>query len=282
MHIDSRSTLGPKTLFFGLLVLFFLSAVYLNAPGDRNLFSQDTASLGVDSAQEIIPDFTGYADVDEKKQAFFEFLQPYVDAENQRILAQRNELLLLLEKTLANEPLLKKEQHLVSALSEEYELETLEPYSENHLRLLLRRVDVIPTSLVLAQAANESAWGTSRFAIDGNNFFGQWCYTEGCGIVPERRHRSASHEVQSFASVQDSVRAYFMNINTFHRYQDLRRVRMQLRNQNKPVDGFTLSKHLMSYSERGQAYIDELQSMIIGNNLLALDEEHRFELEDGV
>src|SRR5690606_11880502 len=140
-----------------------------------------------------------------------------------------------------------------------------------HLRVLLRRVDVLPSSLVLAQAANESAWGTSRFAVEGNNYFGQWCFTEGCGLVPDRRLSEASHEVKAFTSAGESVEAYFMNINTFGAYQGLRLMREELRRSGQIIDGLTLAEGLESYSERGEEYIEELQSMIQFNELLERD-----------
>jgi Bax protein len=130
---------------------------------------------------------------------------------------------------------------------------------------------MIPASLALAQAANESAWGTSRFAQDGNNFFGQWCYSDGCGIIPSRRRQGDIHEVRRFDTVKDSVQAYIHNLNTFPSYQMLRRIRQQLRQQNRNLDGASLADGLESYSERGLDYIEELQTMIYSNNLLARD-----------
>jgi Bax protein len=140
-----------------------------------------------------------------------------------------------------------------------------------YLQRLLWRVDVIPPSLVLAQAASESAWGTSRFAQDGNNFFGQWCFKRGCGFVPASRRPTANHEVKSFASIEDAVHAYFMNLNTYPSYQYLRVIRQQLRNKEQPIDGISLSEGLGSYSERGDAYIKELRTMIYKNDLLTRD-----------
>ena len=129
---------------------------------------------------------------------------------------------------------------------------------------LLLRVDEIPTSLVLAQAANESAWGTSRFAQDGHNYFGQWCFKQGCGITPSNRAPGATHEVKRFNTPMDSVHAYFININTHRAYKTLREIRASA---EKPVSGVLLADGLLNYSERKQAYIDELKSMIISNNL---------------
>src|SRR5690606_24219440 len=135
------------------------------------------------------------------------------------------------------------------------------------------RVDILPSSLVLAQAANESAWGTSRFALEGNNFFGQWCWSEGCGLVPQQRHSGAAHEVQSYASVADSVRSYFMNINTFPSYLELRRTRQRLRDQGKPLDRHALAEGLERYTERGAEYVKEVRAIIQVNELHLRDRE---------
>ena len=133
------------------------------------------------------------------------------------------------------------------------------------------RVDIIPASLVLAQAANESAWGTSRFTLEGNNIFGQWCYEEGCGIVPRRRAAGATHEVRRFETIEEAVAAYFVNINTNPVYQYLRELRAQMRVQQLELNPLVLAFGLGRYSERGGNYIDEVQSIIIQNDLLSRD-----------
>ncbi|HWK55016.1 MAG TPA: glucosaminidase domain-containing protein [Hyphomicrobiales bacterium] len=218
-----------------------------------------------------VPDFGSIEDIAAKKQAFFDFLQPYIDAENERLRRLRMQLVLIAAR-LENgvEPSLA-EQFFLRELSDTYEVAGDDPMSHETLRMLLRRVDVIPSSLVLAQAANESGWGTSRFAQEGFNFFGQWCYTAGCGLVPQRRRASAYHEVKSFDSVEAAVAAYFRNLNTFPGYQRFRMIRQDLRLRSQPIDGITLSEGLHKYSERGDAYIKDLRSMIYHNDLLARD-----------
>ncbi|MBT8145319.1 MAG: glucosaminidase domain-containing protein, partial [Gammaproteobacteria bacterium] len=132
----------------------------------------------------------------------------------------------------------------------------------------LKRVDKIPAPLALAQAANESAWGTSRFALEGNNVFGQWCFDEGCGIVPKRRRADASHEVRAFASLDAAVQAYFLNLNTHDRYKNFRDMRFQMRNQRGDLDPLVLAYGLVGYSERGDEYVDEIQTIIQQNDLV--------------
>jgi Bax protein len=220
-----------------------------------------------------LPNFAGIRDTDTKKKVFFDFLQPYVDAKNTEVQLQRQHLLGLIEKVRTGYVLDIDELLFLRNLSREYEVPTDDLQDQSFLQLLLRRVDVIPPSLVLAQAANESAWGTSRFAREGYNFFGQWCYEKGCGLVPDRRRPSDSHEVKSFASIEEAVHAYFQNLNTFPSYQSLRRIRQDLRDKARPIDGISLTEGLRSYSERGDAYIDELRQMIEYNDLQHRDEQ---------
>tara|TARA_R110000772_G_scaffold31392_3_gene77542 strand:+ start:311 stop:1138 length:828 start_codon:yes stop_codon:yes gene_type:complete len=220
-----------------------------------------------------IPDFDSMLDVQEKKTSFFNFLTPYIERINQKILSQRQQLAVLRDKLNGGRSLSRNEMNYLSSLRVAYELDNEMLNTRNLINRLLKRADIIPSSLALAQAANESAWGTSRFAQEGNNFFGQWCYSEGCGIVPNRRREGASHEVKSFDNVLESVEAYIMNLNTFPNYQHLRDIREELRVQGLPIDGITLSEGLDTYSERGNEYIFELQSMIHSNNLLELDHD---------
>ena len=139
------------------------------------------------------------------------------------------------------------------------------------LEELMLRVDFIPVSLVLAQAANESAWGVSRFAVEGNNIFGQWCYEKGCGIVPARREAGAKHEVKIFDNVQNSIKAYFLNINTHDSYSYLRDLRAKMRDRSLKLDPMSLAIGLGRYSERGDSYVDEIQRIIIQNDLRKRD-----------
>jgi len=140
--------------------------------------------------------------------------------------------------------------------------------------LLLLRVNTIPPSLVLAQAANESAWGTSRFAQEGNNLFGQWCFREGCGLVPEARGGSSRHEVRAFESPLESVESYMRNLNSHPRYRELRELREQQIEQQGYASGEILTEGLDGYSTRGQEYIDEIRNMIEHNKLNRFDQLH--------
>ena len=138
---------------------------------------------------------------------------------------------------------------------------------EDIINELALRIDLIPVSMALAQAANESAWGTSRFTVEGNNVFGQRCYEEGCGIVPARRVSGAKHEVEYFDTVESSVKAYFLNINTHDSYAYLRDLRLKMRERNLKLDPMSLSIGLGRYSQRGSGYVDEIQRIILQNDL---------------
>jgi Bax protein len=218
-----------------------------------------------------VPDFAAIRDTKQKKETFFNFLQPFIDAKNAEVQAQREVLLGIIHKLDSGTAPDIRDQYFIRELSRVYALPTDDVLDKAYLQRLLWRVDVIPPSLVLAQAASESAWGTSRFAQDGYNFFGQWCFVRGCGFVPSSRRSTASHEVKSFHSIEEAVHAYFMNLNTFPSYQSLRVIRQQLRHKEKPIDGISLSEGLGNYSERGDAYIKELRTMIYRNDLLNRD-----------
>ncbi|TYL47197.1 glucosaminidase domain-containing protein [Marinomonas sp. IMCC 4694] len=210
------------------------------------------------------PDFAAIVDIKERKQAFFSFLTPFINEKNTLILKDRERLNTLLNNQTT---LTTKDIKWVSQLRQDHKLAPLESYNKDDIKALLNRLDIIPASLVLAQAANESAWGMSRFATQGNNYFGQWCFRKGCGLVPESRDSDADHEVRKFNDARESVFAYIDNLNTNAAYKQLRAERAQLRQKNDIITGLALSQGLQHYSERGQAYIEEIESLINYNKL---------------
>ena len=132
-------------------------------------------------------------------------------------------------------------------------------------------MDEVPVSLAIAQAAKETGWGTSRFALKGNALFGQWTWS-GEGLKPKNADEGKDHKVMKFHSLQLSVRAYLRNLNTHSTYKHLRKARTELRNQNKPLDSITLAKHLDKYAETGNKYIEVLKKIIEQNKLKDFDE----------
>ena len=218
----------------------------------------------------VFPDFTKIVNVDDKKRQFLDYMQSFLDAENQEIRNLRSRLLEIRENIERGTPSIKETAE-VANLSETYRIDHEGMTIAAMIDELLLRVDLIPVSMALAQAANESAWGTSRFTIEGNNVFGQWCYEEGCGIVPSRRISGATHEVRYFDTVEKSVKSYFLNINTHVSYAYLRDLRFKMRERGLKLDPMSLSIGLGRYSQRGAGYVEEIQRIIIQNNLRERD-----------
>ena len=210
------------------------------------------------SVQSSVFDYSNVNNTTEKKQVFFDALRPIIKNQNKLIEDRRQKILLEKENNTNTQWLYE--------VADKYDVEWSD--DKPNWDQLLRRVDVIPLELVMAQAANESAWGASRFAKKGNNLFGQWCFTKGCGIVPGQRDSGANHEVRKFSSINASVTSYMHNLNTSRAYKGLRKLRAKHRSIKKPVDGHTLANGLIKYSSRGKAYVKEIQSMIKTNKKL--------------
>lgn len=211
-----------------------------------------------------LPDFASIRDVKEKKRTFFAFIKPAVLAENEKILALRTEVQRLIAQLTLEQPLSEQEHAFIADLSKQYRVSKKFSLLRKLYELQLK-VDVIPPALVLVQAANESAWGTSRFARIGLNFFGVWCYKKGCGMVPNGRNVGAKHEVAAYSSVEQGVARYLKNINTNSAYMVFRTIRGQLREQEQPLAPEILATGLIPYSERGTDYVLELTEMIRHN-----------------
>jgi Bax protein len=234
--------------------------------------SEDIISLNglhvapLENSSKVVPEFSGYTDVIQKKQAFFAYLQPEIQRQNEIVLKERVMVFALQELFLQQQAFNKHQQQVFNNLSKKYRFSSDEALSvEQTLETLIRRVDTLPEALILVQAANESGWGASRFAKQGYNFFGLWCFKKGCGFVPKQRNDGAEHEVAKFRDLSHAVMTYIRNINRHYAYKDLRVIRQELRQAKKPVTARALAVGLSSYSERGQEYIDELLSMLREN-----------------
>ncbi len=213
------------------------------------------------------PDISQVSDISRKKSLFFRGLLPVVLLENYQISTQRNYIFDLM--AVGHQNLNELEAAWLQSMSAWYRIKS-EPDNQDFWLELLRRVDVIPPALVLAQAANESAWGGSRFAQQGNNLFGLWTYDEHNGMIPAERKAGEKHAVQMFSSLRASVRAYMRNLNTHRAYEAFRKTRAELRKEGKPLQASILAEGLLPYSQRGAAYVDEIQRMIKGNQLVTL------------
>lgn len=213
------------------------------------------------TAQDL--DMTNLLDANDRKKRFFDFMRPIINAENDRVTTLRKALIAAKNNN--------NRRAFVAKTAQNYALEW--DNEKQNWDKLLERVDVVALELALAQSAKESAWGQSRFAQQGNNFFGQWCYREGCGMVPAKRVQGLSHEVAAFDSVNDSVRSYINNINTGSAYASLRQVRREARERGKPVDAYAQAGGLIKYSQRREAYVKEIRSMIRSNKQILLDKQ---------
>ena len=216
-----------------------------------------------------LPDFGSYVDVKEKKSAFFEYLLPLVRFSNQLVRVDRERF-----KRVQSDPINLKSpeaKKITRRLNSRYRI-VLERFPDlSFLEELDKRIGQIPESLALAQAAKESGWGTSRFSKQANNLFGQWCFTKGCGIVPARRSKGMTHEIQKFDSVGDAIEAYVHNLNTHRAYSSLREKRYSLLKEGKSPSGSELAITLTEYSERGAIYGQEVASLIRYNKLEEYD-----------
>lgn len=219
-------------------------------------------------AVETLPqDFDGLH-VNRKKALFLRTLLPIVLAENARLRERRE----FLQAQFAAGPVDPERAagRRVVQVAQRYKVrgDINDPAVQ---ATLLRRVDEVPVGLVLAQAANESGWGTSRFAQQANNLFGVWTWNPALGMMPESRPENADHFIRVYPDVRSSVRGYMYNINVGRAYLELRHLRAAMRAAGVPLDAMHLAGGLSGYSARGSAYVKEIRTMIAANDLEKLD-----------
>jgi Bax protein len=207
-------------------------------------------------------------DIKKQKRVFFETLAPMIEQEKERILKQRDfikryfhvnaQLVGFRHDGLASFELLK--------LKKQYKIEDLYNLDE-----YLTKIDIIPTSIILAQAALESGWGKSRFVKEANNIFGQWTYS-GKGLVPKNRNEGSKHRIKIFDSLQHAIRGYMININSGWAYDALREKRAMLRETKADdIDGLDLYDQYINYSQLREEYLKRLKNMILTYDLLKYD-----------
>lgn len=203
-------------------------------------------------------------DPDEKKTVFYRALLPIVLAENSRIW---NERVFLLQQFGSGQVDPQSDAgREVARIADRYRVDG-DLNDPNTRDTLLRRVDVVPVTLVLAQAAQESGWGTSRFALESNNLFGIWTWDEDAGSVPLNRRTDATHMVRIYPDVETSVRAYLHNINIGFAYTDFRDLRAEMRSAGRPLDPFQLAGTLDHYSAAGDLYVNDIRVMLRSDEL---------------
>ena len=191
-----------------------------------------------------------------KKETFIKIVLPLIVAENERILADRSKMKKIYKKKITTD---LEKQWLRQKLLE-YKVK------KGNMEQLLIRMDIIPTSIALAQAAKESGWGTSRFALEGNAIFGQWTWS-GQGIAPLDRASNKKHKILKFPILRASVKAYQNNLNTHKSYTKFREKRSTMREKNKGISGLELTETLKNYAQTGSEYIKILNQIIRQNRL---------------
>lgn len=206
--------------------------------------------------------------IDRRKALFLRTVLPLVLMANDEIEQTRSRLLMLKKRQDDGLMLSAADERWLARVYQRYGLE-----DEEGLKALLSHVDVVPPSLALAQAIEESGWGTSRFARKGNAIYGQRTWSDQViGMVPNRREKSKSHRVRSYMNIMGGVRSYVHNLNTHPAYEDFRRKRAEGRAKGEPVDGWTLAGTLGRYSERGPDYIKQIRGLMKTNELRSLDQ----------
>jgi len=208
--------------------------------------------------------------VSDKKNIFFRLTGSGILQANEKILNERQRLKSAIDKNDI------EENEWVAALAVKYKVikNESDKLDKKALTELRKRVDIVPPSLALAQAAEESGWGTSRFAVQGNSLFGQWDFS-GKGIKPkEQRKELGNYGIAAFETPQDSIEAYMLNLNTHRAYERMRQKRAVFRQQNKQPTGWDLAKTLDKYSERGNDYVKSLHAIMSYNKLNDADQAH--------
>ena len=196
-----------------------------------------------------------------RKEFFIQIVLPLIIQENNNIKLDRKTLFRIINKSNNS----KSEKNWLDKKYRQYGVKS------NDLSTLKIRMDEIPVSLAIAQAAKETGWGTSRFAQEGNALFGQWTWS-GEGLRPKEAKEGEDHKVMKFNILQASVRAYQRNLNTHSTYKDFRKARAKLRDSNKKLDSIELSKYLNKYAETGNQYVEVLQKIIKQNKLQDFDD----------
>ena len=245
------------------------NTISLNAETTLNLFADLNYDLkGIRAGQKVKPiyltklprDIKTLGDTKTKRELFIKIILPLILDENQKITQDRKKLFKILSKnfnTVGEKVWLKRR-------FKEYKID------DKDLVELKMRMDIVPVSIAIAQAANESGWGTSRFALEGNALFGQWTYSKK-GITPKSKDPNKTHKVLQFQVLKASVRAYKNNLNTHNAYKEFREVRAKLRQDNEIILGPELTQYLKKYAQIGKKYVKILEDIIEKNSLTDFD-----------
>ena len=245
------------------------NTISLNAETTLNLFEDLNYDLkSIRNGQKVKPiyltklpkDLKTLGDTKTKRELFIKIVLPLILNENEKIIEDRKKLFKILGKNF-NTP---GERVWLKRRFREYKID------DQDLAKLKMRMDIIPVSIAIAQAANESGWGTSRFALEGNALFGQWTWSKK-GISPKNKDPDQNHKILQFQILKASVRAYKNNLNTHNAYKEFREVRAKLRQSGTKITGLALIKYLKNYSAIGEKYTEIIEGIIVHNSLTDFD-----------
>ena len=213
--------------------------------------------------------------VENKKRLFFRTSAPLILRANELIMIDRNRLSEIRSSSMKSTTISEKDQSWILKLAKIYKVDVKDGQVTSALMdTLWKKVDIVPASLALAQAAEESGWGTSRFAAKGNAVYGQWTWGSNA-ITPEKQRKElGNYGIASFETLQQSVSAYMLNLNTHNAYASLRDKRAQLREKDDKITGHILAGQLTKYSERGEDYVKSLRSLMEHNKLGPADDAY--------
>ena len=245
------------------------NAISLNAETTKNLFNDLGYDLkGVRAGQKVKPiyltklprDLKTLGNTKDKRDLFIRILLPLVLDENNKIIDDRKKLFKILSKNFNT----AGERVWLKRRFKEYKID------DQDLSKLKMRMDIIPVSIAIAQAANESGWGTSRFALEGNALFGQWTWSKK-GLSPKNQDSNTTHKVLQFQILKASVKAYKNNLNTHNAYKEFREERAKIREKDNVINGLLLVKYLKNYASIGEKYTAILADIIRKNSLTDFD-----------
>ena len=205
-----------------------------------------------------------------KKSKFIETLLPLISYQNQKIIVERGRLSEIYDHLDAHKTLHKDDIIFLEHMAKKYLINSKNKHKIDLVEELLQSADVIPNSIVLAQAANESGWGSSRFAKEYNALFGQYTYDEKNGVVPLRRDEGERYLIRYFSSIDKSVESYFKNINTHYAYEKFRQTRSTMNKNNQGLNVKLLTQHLDVYA-KDEFYVETINSIIETNNFTQFD-----------
>ena len=272
IQIDVNETFDEQDLLSDILILNDLEteSVRLSASTISQLFKETNYNLDDVRANKLVRpvaltwlpnEIKKIESTKKRKNLFIQIVLPLILEENNNIKLDRLKLFAIINKNNNT----KLEKQWLNQKFKQYGIPSKD------LSTLKIRMDEIPTSLAIAQAAKETGWGTSRFALEGNALFGQWTWS-GEGLKPKDAEKTEGHKVMKFNVLQASVRAYQRNLNTHSSYLEFRKARAKLRDQEKSLDSLVLANYLNSYAETGNQYVEVLQKIIKQNNLKDFDD----------